>query len=45
MDKQHITKNGKVKYVMMEKTLLSRLSHPHIVKLWFSFQVRCPVVS
>ena len=39
MDKAHITKNGKVKYVMMEKTLLSRLAHPHIVKLWFSFQV------
>ena len=38
MDKAHITKNGKVKYVMMEKTLLSRLAHPHIVKLWFSFQ-------
>ena len=40
MDKAHITKHGKVKYVMMEKTLLSRLSHPHIVKLWFSFQAR-----
>ena len=32
MDKSHIVKENKVKYVMMEKNILSKVSHPFIIK-------------
>eukprot|EP00946_MAST-07B_sp_MAST-7B-sp1_P003983 g3983.t1 len=38
MEKSFIKKHKKVKFVMMEKNVLSKLSHPHIVKLYFTFQ-------
>ena len=38
MEKGFIRKHKKVKFVMMEKNVLSQLSHPHIVKLYFTFQ-------
>lgn len=42
MEKAFIKKHRKVKYVMMEKNVLSKLSHPHIVKLYFTFQDKNP---
>jgi len=39
LDKKHIIKEKKVKYVNIEKNTLSRLgNHPGIVKLYFTFQ-------
>lgn len=38
MDKAHIKKEKKVKYVLMEKNILTKVSHPFIVKLFYSFQ-------
>ena len=38
MEKRHIQKEGKIKSVMMEKEILSKLSHPFVVQLCFSFQ-------
>lgn len=40
MHKVHIKKENKVKYVMMERHILSIVSHPFIVKFHFSFQDR-----
>lgn len=38
MDKNHIKKENKVKYVMMEKAVLSKLTHPFVLKLFYTFQ-------
>ena len=38
MEKKHIQKEGKIRSVMMEKEILSKLSHPFVVQLCFSFQ-------
>jgi 3-phosphoinositide dependent protein kinase-1 len=38
MDKAFIKKEKKVKYVLMEKNILTKVSHPFIVKLYYSFQ-------
>jgi 3-phosphoinositide dependent protein kinase-1 len=38
MEKAHIKKENKVKYVMMEKNILSKVSHPFIIKFHLSFQ-------
>jgi 3-phosphoinositide dependent protein kinase-1 len=40
MHKIHIKKENKVKYVMMERQILSIVNHPFIVKFHFSFQDR-----
>lgn len=38
MEKRHIRKENKVKQVLTEKTVLSRIGHACVVKLWFTFQ-------
>ncbi|RKP40018.1 phosphoinositide-dependent kinase-1, partial [Dimargaris cristalligena] len=38
LDKRHIIKEKKTKYVNIEKNTLSRLSHPLIVRLHYAFQ-------
>ena len=38
MDKSFIKKEKKVKYVLKEKNILTKVSHPFIVKLFYSFQ-------
>ncbi|KAK9708034.1 serine/threonine protein kinase [Basidiobolus ranarum] len=38
LDKRHIIKEKKVKYVTIEKSTLSKLHHPFIVRLHFTFQ-------
>lgn len=38
LDKAHIVKNDKVKYVMSERDALSRMNHPGIVKLYWTFR-------
>ncbi|OBZ84342.1 putative 3-phosphoinositide-dependent protein kinase 2, partial [Choanephora cucurbitarum] len=38
LDKAHIVKNNKVKYVMIERDALSRMNHPGIVKLYWTFK-------
>lgn len=38
MEKRHIKKENKVKYVMMEKSILSKLNHPFIIRLYYTFQ-------
>ncbi|TPX37698.1 hypothetical protein SmJEL517_g00731 [Synchytrium microbalum] len=39
LDKRHIIKEKKVKYVSIEKDVLNRLNeHPFVVKLYYSFQ-------
>mmetsp|Transcript_30615 Transcript_30615/g.57059 ORF Transcript_30615/g.57059 Transcript_30615/m.57059 type:complete len:922 (+) Transcript_30615:69-2834(+) len=38
MEKMHIKKENKVKYVMMEKNILSKMQHPFIVRLYYTFQ-------
>ncbi|KAI8371756.1 kinase-like domain-containing protein [Radiomyces spectabilis] len=38
LDKAHIVKNDKVKYVMIERDALSRMNHPGIVKLYWTFK-------
>lgn len=40
MEKRFIRKEKKVKFVMMERKVFSRVSHDRIVKLFFTFQVR-----
>ena len=42
MEKNFIRKHRKVKFVMMEKNVLSQLAHPNIVKLYFTFQDNDP---
>lgn len=39
MEKRFIRKEKKVKFVMMERKVFSRVSHDRIVKLYFTFQV------
>jgi serine/threonine protein kinase len=41
MEKRHIKKEKKVKFVMTEKSILSKISHPKIIKLHMTFQVCC----
>ena len=38
MDKSFIKKEKKVEYVLKEKKILTKVSHPFIVKLFYSFQ-------
>ncbi|OAD06126.1 hypothetical protein MUCCIDRAFT_137721, partial [Mucor lusitanicus CBS 277.49] len=38
LDKAHIVKNNKVKYVMIERDALSRMNHPGIVKLYWTYK-------
>lgn len=38
LEKSHILKHNKSKYVMQEKDLLNKLNHPGVVKLWYTFQ-------
>ena len=38
LEKLHIKREGKVKYVMMERNIMSSVSHPLIVKLYYSFK-------
>ncbi|KAJ3083517.1 3-phosphoinositide dependent protein kinase-1, partial [Quaeritorhiza haematococci] len=38
LDKKHIIKEKKVKYVQIEKEVLNRINHPFIVKLFYTFQ-------
>lgn len=38
LDKRHIVREKKVKYVNIEKEVLNRLNHPLIVKLYYTFQ-------
>ncbi|KAI9023052.1 kinase-like domain-containing protein [Phycomyces nitens] len=38
LDKAHIVKNDKVKYVMIERDALSRMNHPGIIKLYWTFK-------
>ena len=38
MEKRQIKKEKKVRFVLMEKAVLARLSHPRVVKLHFTFQ-------
>ncbi|KAJ1971724.1 serine/threonine protein kinase, partial [Dimargaris verticillata] len=38
LDKRHIIKEKKTKYVNIEKNTLSRLSHPFVVRLHYAFQ-------
>lgn len=39
MEKRFIKKEKKVKFVMMERKVFSKVSHDRIVKLYFTFQV------
>lgn len=39
MEKRHIRKENKIKQVIMEKNILSKISHEFVIKLWFTFQV------
>lgn len=43
MEKRFIRKEKKVKFVMMERKVFSRVSHDRIVKLYFTFQVGRPM--
>ena len=38
LDKRHIIKEKKVQHVSREKEILTLLSHPFFVKLYFTFQ-------
>ncbi|KAI9100686.1 3-phosphoinositide-dependent protein kinase 1-like protein [Phlyctochytrium arcticum] len=38
LDKRHIIKEKKIKYVNIEKDVLNRVSHPFIVRLYYTFQ-------
>ncbi len=42
MEKAFIKREKKVSFVMMEKNVLRRIAHPHIVKLYFTFQDKNP---
>lgn len=43
MEKRFIRKEKKVKFVMMERKVFSKVTHDRIVKLFFTFQVGMPV--
>lgn len=38
MDKNHILKEDKAKWVHREKQILSKLKHPNIISLFYTFQ-------
>jgi serine/threonine protein kinase len=38
LDKRHIIKEKKVKYVNVEKAVLNRTSHPFVIRLFYTFQ-------
>lgn len=38
MEKRFIRKEKKVKFVMMERKVFSKVSHDRVVKLYFTFQ-------
>lgn len=38
LDKKHIIKEKKVKYVNIEKNVLNKVNHPLIIKLYYTFQ-------
>lgn len=38
MEKRHIKKENKIKYVMMEKSILSKLNSPLVIRLFYTFQ-------
>lgn len=38
LDKRHIVKEKKTKYVTVEKDVLNKLSHPFVVRLYYTFQ-------
>eukprot|EP01132_Coremiostelium_polycephalum_P004843 gene4843-6036_t len=38
LEKKHIIKENKIKYVQIEKEILCRANHPNIVKLFFTFR-------
>lgn len=38
MEKRHIKKENKIKYVMMEKNILSKINSPMIIRLFYTFQ-------
>ena len=40
MEKNHIKKERKAAFVMMERSVMSRATHPNVVKLAFTFQDR-----
>ncbi|KAI8852504.1 kinase-like domain-containing protein [Chytridium lagenaria] len=40
LDKKHIIKEKKTKYVTIEKEVLHRMSHPFIIKLFYTFQTQ-----
>ncbi|KAJ1561970.1 pkb-activating kinase-like protein [Cladochytrium tenue] len=40
LDKRHIIKEKKTKYVQIEKDVLNRVSHPFIVRLFYTFQTQ-----
>lgn len=42
MEKRFIRKEKKVKFVMMERKVFSKVTHDRIVKLFFTFQVGMP---
>lgn len=45
MEKRFIRKEKKVKFVMMERKVFSKVTHDRIVKLFFTFQVGMPKLS
>ena len=38
LDKAHIVKNNKVKYVMIERDAISKMNHPGIIKLYWTYK-------
>lgn len=38
LNKRHIIKEKKIKYVNVEKDVLNKLNHPFIIKLYYTFQ-------
>lgn len=38
LDKKHIIKEKKTKYVTVEKNVLNKLNHPFAVRLFYTFQ-------
>jgi len=38
LEKRHIIKEKKVKYVNIEKSVLNRTEHPFIIRLYYTFQ-------
>jgi len=38
LDKKHIIREKKAKYVTVEKNVLNKLNHPLIIKLSYTFQ-------